>query len=987
MRHRVSSPIFVGRRSETEILASAVQAAGEGRPSLTFVGGDAGVGKTRLVREVEEQVRARGGLALRGECLALSGEFPYAPIVAALRHAGSGALAPALDRLAPESRSEIGRLIPEIAVELAGESAQPNQGRLFERLLTLLRHLGDDAPVLFVVEDGHWADASTLDFLSFLSCNLSTERVAVVVTFRPDALEPRHPLRLLLGELVRSEHVQRLTLEPLEGAEIQHLIEHIAGTASPIALVEEIFARSQGNPFYAEELLAASADGDRVALPSSLRDALLARCHGLSDDALQLMRVLAALGRPAHHAKLGAFASIPEPRLSMALRSALEAHVISYRAGDDTFEFRHALLREALCEDLLPGERMALHRSIAVELAATGIGEPAELAVHWDLAGEAAPALDASLRAGLDAERVYASAEARQHFERAVRLWGSCDPPPEGLPLDRVELLRHTAQIARLMGDWDTAIARCREAIALVDVQAEPLRAALLHERAGEYLLWDDEAALECYSMALSLLPADCRCERARILGAKALALHFLQRWEQARDCSREALTEARAAGARTEEGYAANVLGLALAFLGDHSEGEEHVREAKRIAEESGAAEDMARAYAHLAEVLRIRGDVGGAFEVMLQGEDLMSRMGMEQSFGCAMSVSAAEDLVRLGRWDEATERLALIEQRELSVLAGLLAQSVRGRLAVGRGEREVARGYLQRALDLCDEQTPVGYLVVPHAGLAELALWECRPKDAWRVIRDAFGLIADREEPLYVPVLFWLGVRADVEAALAARQRSAERARFGDAAARTCERLAALVARYSSTDSPPEAVAYLILSQAELTRLEACSPAAWKAAAEAWMALEHPLLEAYAGWREAEAVLGSGQSRGEVPARLRAVHEVVERLGAQPLVREIETLARAARIDISPQPDAPAPTARSSAAELGLTPREIDVLELIAEGCTNREISERLFISQKTTSIHVSRILAKLGAENRVRAAATAHRLGLFDTPLRAN
>ena len=282
------------------------------------------------------------------------------------------------------------------------------------------------------------------------------------------------------------------------------------------------------------------------------------------------------------------------------------------------------------------------------------------------------------------------------------------------------------------MGDWDTAIARCREAIALVDAEAEPLRAALLHERQGEYLLWDDEAALACYSQALALLPPECDCERGRILGAKALALHFLQRWEEARDCSREALEVARRAGARTEEGYAANVLGMALAMLGDHDEGEAHVRAAQRIAEECGTAEDTARTYAHLAEVLRIRGDVGGALQVMLDGEALAGRMGMENSFGCAMSASAAEDLLRLGRWDEATERLALIDTRELSVLAELLHRSVRGRLALGRGELDEARANLERALQLCDEQTPVGYLVGPYAGLAELALWEGRPRDA---------------------------------------------------------------------------------------------------------------------------------------------------------------------------------------------------------------------------------------------------------------
>jgi DNA-binding CsgD family transcriptional regulator len=982
MRGRVTSPIFVGRGSETEVLESAVLAAGQGRPSMIVLAGDAGVGKTRLLRQVEEQVRARAGLVLRGECLALSGEFPYAPIVGALREAGHGALVAALERLSPDSRNEIGRLVPEITAELACDGSQLNRGRLFERLLALLRHLGDEAPVLFVVEDGHWADASTLDFLSFLTSNLSNERVAAVVSYRPDDLESDHPLRILLSELIRSDKVIRLTLAPLETSELQHLIEHIAGTPTPIALTEEIFRRSQGNPFFAEELLAASTSGDRGQLPASLRDALLVRCHGLSADALALMRTLAVLGRPAHDAQLGAFAGIAEPRLSIALRSALDSHVISHRTHDDSFEFRHSLLREALCSDLLPGERSVLHRSIALELTAGGDGSAAELALHWDLAGEPAAALEPSILAGLEAERMYASVEARQHFERAVRLWTRCDPAPQSLPLDRVELLRHTAQVSRLMGDWDTAIARCREAIALVDAKAEPLRAALLHERAGEYLLWDDEAALVCYSTALALLPRDCSRERARILGAKALALHFLQRWEEARDCSREALDEARTAGARTEEGYAANVLGMALAFLGDHVEGERHVRQPKRVAEECGTAEEAARAYAHLAEVLRIRGNVSGAFEVMVQGEDLASRMGMENSFGCTMSVSAAEDLVRLGRWDEAADRLALLDQRELSVLAALLRASVRGRLALGRGELDDARRHLRQALELCDEQTPVGYLVAPHAGLAELALWEGRPHDARRAIAHALALVAGQEEPLYVPVLFWLAARADADATLSPPSVTAERVDYRDHARAACSRLERLVDRYSSTDAPPEAVAFLALCRAEITRMERGSPAAWTAAAQAWEALDHPLLRGYARWREAEATLSGGHPRGQVAGRLRAAHEAVVRLGAQPLRHEVEALARAARVDLAPEADQPASAPRSAAAELGLTRREIDVLALIAEGCTNRHISRRLFISEKTTSIHVSHILAKLSVENRVGAAAIAHRLGLLKT-----
>ena len=964
-------------------------AAGEGRPSIGFVGGDAGVGKTRLIRDAEEHVRERGALVLRGECLALSGDFPYAPIVGALRDAGPGTLAAALGHLTPESRGEIGRLVPEITAQLGGGESRLNQGRLFELLLALLRHLGDEAPVLFVVEDGHWADASTRDFLSFLASNLTSERVVVVVTYRLDALTPDHPLRVQLSELRRCEHVFSLTLEPLAATEMQLLIEHITGAPASVALVDEIVARSQGNPFFAEELLAARAGGEGSLLPVSLRVALLVRCQGLPADALTLIRTLAVVGRPARHEQLGAMARVEEPRLSAALRAALDAHVIACRAQDDRFEFRHALVREAVCDDLLPGERAALHRAVAETLAATGAGAASELAFHWDVAGEPMRALAAAIQAGLQAEKVYASAEARQHFERAARLWNECEPDPAALRLDRVELLRRAAEAARLMGDWDSAVARCGEAVDLVDAGEEPLRAALLHERLGEYLLWDDEAALVCYSRALRLLPVDCRRERARILGAKALALHFLQRWDEARDCAEEALAEARAVDARLETGYAANVLGIALAFLGEHDRGEEHVREAKRIAEGGGSAEETGRAYAHLAEVLRIRGDVAGALDVMLEGETVAASLGMEHWFGSAMSVSAAEDLLRLGRWDEAEKRLRLTGRLELSALAQLLHGSVEGRLAVGRGAFGDARADLLRARELCGAQTPVGYLVGPYAGLAELALWEGRPEDARQAVAAAFAQIAGREEPLYVPALFWLGVRADVDAALAAgpQGRSSTRDACGESAAARCAALERLVERYSSTDAPADAVAYLALCRAEHGRMTRDGPAAWTRAIAECARIDHPMLRAYACWRDAEAVLGGGHPRGATAARLRALREELAARGALPLLREVEALARAARIDLSDGPDdalavAEPVAARNAGAEHGLTAREMDVLPLIAEGLTNREIALRLFISEKTASVHVSHILAKLDAENRVRAAAIAHRLGLIDT-----
>jgi DNA-binding CsgD family transcriptional regulator/tetratricopeptide (TPR) repeat protein len=984
MARRVASPRFVGRRSEATSLEEALSAAEQHRPSITLVAGEAGVGKTRLLREVGDRVRDRGARVLRGECIELSGgEFPYAPVVGALRDAGQDVLADPVASLASESRAELARLVPEIGRwvdEPPSEAPRASsQGRLFELLLVLLRELGEEAPLLFVVEDAHWADTSTRDFLSFLARNLSAERVAIVVTYRLDDLGPDHPLRALVSELIRCDPVEILAIERLSRVEVERLLEYIVGEVPPLALVDEVFARSGGNPFFAEELLATPTDGDRKALPESLRDALLLRVEALPPESVDLLERLAVLGRPADDELLGELSGIAEPDLSASLRPALSAHIVARRAPDNTFDFRHALVREALSGELLPAERSSLHGSIAETLMRTGAGTPAELAYHWHGAGQLDAALAASVEAGLDAEQVYASAEARQQFERAVKLWKDVQPAPGSLSLDHVDVLRHAAEAARLTGDWDEAATLCREALSLLDPARDPLRAAILHERLGEYLA-NAEAALGEYSKALSLLPVECGRERARILAAKALALHFLQRWNESRACAEEALAMAQEAGGRSEEGYARNVLGLVLGFLGDPTEGERQVREAKRIADEIGVAEDEARAYAHLAEVLRLQGRIADAFGVMLEGEKLAARMGMTGSFGHGMSLFAAEDLMRLGRWHEAEERLRWTARLNLGHFGELLQHSLEGRLAAVRGETETASSRLTQARAMCDDHTLAEYLSDVHVGFAELALWGGRPDEARSEIAEALRQVEGRGDPLYTPVLFWLGVRAEADAATAARAQGREREE--QSATDLIGALEQLIARSSIKEAAPEALAYLTLCRAEQMRLAGAPAAeAWAEAAAAWERLDQPYQEAYARWREAEALLVAGQARAQAAAVLGRAREAALQLGAGPLMGEIEALARAARLELSHREEAEA--AEAEPPPLGLTARELEVLGLIAEGCTNPQIAERLFISQKTASVHVSHILGKLGAENRVQAAGIAHRLGLLDTP----
>jgi predicted ATPase/DNA-binding CsgD family transcriptional regulator len=981
---QLASPGLVGRQGELAALEASLTAAAAARPSLTLVVGEAGLGKSRLTRELEHRAQASGAVVLHGECLELSGgEFPYAPIVGALRAGDRDAITTALTALPAAGGAEVARLVPELDAALGARPSETDpsryaQARLYELLLATLGRLGDHAPVLFVVEDAHWADSATRDFLVYLVHNWARERLALVVTLRVD-FHRSHPVRALRSELKRRETVSELVLARLGREDVERQLDAILGRPAERDLVDEVFRRSQGNPFYAEELVAARMSGQGDDLPEDVRDTLLLRAEALPEESLTVLRALAAVGRPASQRLLGEVAEVPEPALSRALRTAVGEHLVLKRPDDDSFEFRHALMREAMARDLMPGERIALHRRIAEVLLDAGDANAAELAFHWEAAEEWTPALTARVEAGLQAERVHAPAEARRHLESAVRLRTVVPLAAAPLAPDLADLLGRAAEAARLAGDCDAAVDLCRRALAEVEAEADPLRAAVLHERLGAYHFWDDDAALASYAEALRLLPEGRDAERARILSATALTLHDKLQWDDARQLAAEALRIAEAAGARAEQAHAHLTLGTALAFLGQGEAGEDHVRTAQAIAEALGGVEDRARVFSHLAEVLRLRGRIDQAFEVMEEGAATCARLGMSASFGRSMTVNAAEDLLWLGRWDEAERRLEETSRLEVREAAALLHRYVSGQLAVARGRFEDAREHLRQAREMCDESTAPDYLVGVHVGWAELALWEGRVDDALSEIAQALRAVDGREHPLYTPALFALGTRALADTRALVPRSDAERLR--EEAEGLGARLDALVARHPQGDAPAQATAHRWAFRGELARLRRePAPEHWARAAEEWGALAQPYPAAYARWRQAEALLNSRGRRAEAAASLELANAAARRLGAAPLLAATEALARASRLPSRARPPAEA-AEPSTAQRLGLTPREMEVLPLVAEGLTNREIAATLFISVKTAGIHVSHILDKLNAENRAMAATIAHRLGLVE------
>jgi predicted ATPase len=429
---RVSSPALVGRAAKAAQLGAAFERAAAGQATVVVVAGEAGVGKTRLVAELDDRVRRQGALALAGGCLDVGdGVVAYAPLVEALQPL-PGLLAPEeLERVLGGARAELARLVPELGAPGTTppvEAGAAVLGRLFELLLGVLHRLTDQGPVLVVVEDLHWADQSTRDLLGFLVRNLRGP-VALVLTYRADELHRRHPLRPFLAELERGGRVERLELGRLGRRELGELLAGILGKPAPAALVGELLARSEGNPFFAEELLAARREG--VDLPEALRDLLLARVQALSAAAQHGLQVAAVAGQRVDHELLAAVAGQQPERLVEPLREAIGRQVLVVEEGGDSYRFRHALVQEAIYDDLLRVQRGPLHaayaRALAARIERRGSGATApelgQLAHQWDVAHDQGRALLASVRAGQATEAAFALAEAVRHYERALELW------------------------------------------------------------------------------------------------------------------------------------------------------------------------------------------------------------------------------------------------------------------------------------------------------------------------------------------------------------------------------------------------------------------------------------------------------------------------------------------------------------------------------------------------------------------------------------
>jgi DNA-binding NarL/FixJ family response regulator len=985
MGGRVASLTFVGRVEELELLEAARGRAADADPAVVLVGGEAGVGKTRLVAELTAHRATDGIRVLAGGCVPVGdGALPYAPVVQALRILLADVGVGAVRELIGPSWPELARLLPALGEpDRSGQSDQAAQSRLFELLLGLLGRLSEQAPLVLVVEDLHWADRSTRDLLAFLVRNLHRERVLLVVTYRND--EPgQQRLGPYLAELDRGGRVARIELPRLDQVHTGAQLAGILGESPATDLVDAVFARSQGNPFFTEELLVAIRAGSG-GLPATLRDLLRGRLAALPGPARQVLEVVTVAGRQVSHRLLAAAAGLEDRALVEGLRAAVVNQLLVTAPGEDGYEVRHALLREVVDADLLPGERARLHAGLAkalTEQPELADGPPAvaaaELAAHWDAAAEPTRALPARVQAGQAAERARAFPEAQRHYQRALELWDQVLQPASLAGLDRVDLLTRAADAAGFAAQAQRALVLLTEALDRLDPAVDPVRVALLYMRLGgqRWHVGDEPGCLAALDQAVRIMPAEPSAERARVLGHLAQWLMMADRDRDAVGCAKQALAVARTVGARAEEGHALDILGSCTADTAQ-------LEEARRIAEEVGNAEGIVRAYLNLGSTLWNIGRLPEAHKVSVRGLAVARELGLEWAMGSVLTAHMTAQLFEFGDWKESDRVLSGALERD-SWSAAVL-HGIKGLLELGRGNLQAAREHLQLAGRL-DPSPSSGDLV--FAGLVELALQEGRYDDARAAVDQAVSAVERLDPgedlaPLGFAGVYALGLRVEADSADLARA-----ARSGAGVQQAHRRaeplLATLRALTGRAGDPGDAwtLCHAASGEAEWSRLQGRSvPEAWQRAAEGWERLQLPYRAAYARFRQAEALLAVRAPRAQIQPVLQAAHKIAVALEAGPLRREIELLARRGRLHLEePVATAAAPQGPpSQIASLGLTRREAEVLALVAAGHTNRQIGQELFITEKTASVHVSRILTKLGVAGRGQAAAVAHRLGL--------
>jgi DNA-binding CsgD family transcriptional regulator/tetratricopeptide (TPR) repeat protein len=983
---------FVGREGELSRLQSALAE----RARLVLVVGDAGIGKTRFVGEGLRRAAAGGMVAVGGGCLPLAEKLPLLPVADALaelsRLDGGRPFGAALEVAPAYVRPEVARLLPRLGAgepEPTGPAEGWRHERLFAAVAELLGGVARRSAVVLLIEDVHWADAATLDLLTYLVRAGRGDALTVVVTCRSDETPLDAGVADWLTHVRRDAEVEEIRLGPLSPGEVTEQVSGLVGAPPPAGLVEEVYARAEGHPFFTEQLVAAAVtdSGQRaqpVALPARLAELLVARTARCGNNGQAVLAALAVAGRPLTERLLGEVTGLDPPMVRTAVRELTAARLLAAPA-DGGHRLRHALLAEALAADLLPAERISLHERAARALQAAGDETlAAEAAGHWAAAGRPGEELRARVAAAGGAEHVFAYGDAATHWRRAIEL---CQAEPDadlGGGVDLPHLYIRAVDALEASGDPGRAEAVAEEAYRRYADHPDSATAALVHFRAGVYRgHYSPAAGLPLIQEALRLLegtPPSAEQAWAWFRYARIFLEHGESRGqEDVVAALHRGLEIAEAVGAATLVPQILCGLADCAVYRGEVDEGFGLLAQAWSEPATSGDTWAVLELAGSESEALMRVGRLEAATDVGLRGVHAAQRGGLDSSFSAVVALGiAVEGLLGRGLTAEAAALITPRTTGPIDLNKWPLHQH-RAEIDLLRGEVEAAAQRLQQ-IDL-----PAGLDFAGEFGqcVAEVALWADRPEEALGEVQRVLERLAGTDWLIFSGWLLAVGLRACADLAERGRARRDDDAvREALAAADSLTSWVEHEGEVPFTDHPYVASipAARATWHAERGRAAGASdPVTWSTAAERWEGMDYRHRAAYARWRQAEALLAVPHGgRGAAATVLStAAGLAVEHV---PLTTGIQDLARRARIDLSTPAQPAQREQRAAAHPFGLTDRELGVLRLLGQGKTNPEIAAALFISPRTAGVHVTHILRKLDATTRVQAATIADRAGLL-------
>jgi class 3 adenylate cyclase len=544
---RVLSPLLVGRQEELSQLEDALLSANRGDGRFVLMGGEAGIGKTRLATELTRRARKLGCSALWGSCSEAELSLPYLPFVEAIgNQLGQHDLAQVRAQLGPMS-AELAQLFPQLGngarAAADGDPAQAKL-RMFESVVTLLELWARDRGLLLVLDDVHWADSSTRHLLDYVARRLTASRVMLLATFRSDELDRRHPLTRMVQVWQRTGAAETVSVDAMTPEQVTEMIASILDAESvSTELGSLVHARSEGNPFVLEELLREAVDRREIVrtatgwersplealrLPETVREAVLLRVGRLDPVHIDVLRATAVLGRSFDYGLLVDVAEADEDAVLAALEEAVTQQLLVEDAeANDRYSWRHALTQEAIASDTVLPKRQRIHSRAADALERRG-GSAMAVAGHLLAAGRANEAVGACFRAADEAERLVAFREAAELLEHVLP--HVPDPPERALLLSRMGRLRW------YNGEPAAAEQLLVDAVAQLSELGYPIEAAQARIHLGrcQWELDQTDAAMEQFEHARAALEregpsAELALAYLRIAGIHAFQLDYAQ--------------------------------------------------------------------------------------------------------------------------------------------------------------------------------------------------------------------------------------------------------------------------------------------------------------------------------------------------------------------------------------------------------------------------------------------------------------------------